>query len=354
MPTRRDIIQDFINALTKLDGFDYSTEQMWDFCHRAVKEKKMRKISVKKDTDTDASSSKKKKVSGYNLFFSNFQKTNTPPEDVENKKKWRSNSCSEAWNVADKELWEKKANELNELNGFISIPKAPKIPKAKPPTKEELKKTYYSQLSLWQYLTSQIENAIDSDIKLSKEKERDQQFPDGEPVQPEAIKPKQKSSSPKSQASNTPKSSNSEDNDTLLLAQMEELQLSEKSQNENSDNDDSDNDDSDNSDSDNDDGNDDDDDDDDEESDNEDFDHDLDNSDKEQIEWLKTLEWKNNVSSHFRGYIMFKHRDVFGPDKHDDKYFKKVQKTYEEQYKYKDDKTNKKWRNFLKNKVSLF
>ena len=172
MPTRRDIIQDFINALTQLDDFNYSTEQMWDFCHKAVKEKKMRKISVKKDTDTDASSSKKKKVSGYNLFFSNFQKTNIPPDGTDNKKKWRTNSCSEAWNVADKELWEKKANEQNELNGFISIPKAPKIPKAKPPTKEELKKTYYSQLSLWQYLTSQIENAIDFLIDSQKSENR--------------------------------------------------------------------------------------------------------------------------------------------------------------------------------------
>ena len=130
---RTNHITELFEALPKVEGFNYSTEELWEFFNKACKDKNIniRKLSEKKGNKKDADKPPKK-LTGYNMFTSQKGKT------MEEK--------SAGWNAlseAEKKEWKDRADEKNKENGFE--------PKQKPLTYKEQHEQWSERLTKWAF-----------------------------------------------------------------------------------------------------------------------------------------------------------------------------------------------------------
>ena len=128
---RTNHITELFEALPKVEGFNYSTEELWEFFNKACKDKNIniRKLSEKKGNKKDADKPPKK-LTGYNMFTSQKGKT------MEEK--------SAGWNAlseAEKKEWKDRADEKNKENGFE--------PKQKPLTYKEQQEQWTQRHEQW-------------------------------------------------------------------------------------------------------------------------------------------------------------------------------------------------------------
>ena len=272
---RRTIITELFKAFDKNEEFQYNEDQLWTFFNSCVEDKSisLKKLSKERESpgNDGSGATKTKGKTGYQHFLSEF-KDEIP--DGEKKRPFKT----AAWkSLSDDEraVWNEKVKQLNELD--LSIQK-------KSNSSSDVSNTNDARLHKWK-----------EDMKLWSTQDPSTRGP--EPI----MIPK---SSPKSSNQSSPKSPNESSNQSspMSITQKEQDRLNEllKEEAEDSDSD---------SDSDT-----------DSKSDDEDdtaaIDEDI---TAERMEWLKTYienkEWKVNVSSHFKAWLMYTDTDHFGPDK---------------------------------------
>ena len=298
--TRATHIEELFDALPLVEGFKYSTEQLWEFFEAAVKDKdiKLRKLTRKKDGSNAPKAPRS--VSAYNCFMKHFNKEMAPkpPEDCPDKKKFIMGALKSAWNEvkanpSELKKWEDEALSVNTANG---------IQKKVVPVK---KPSYSAQLKSWNSYCDKIMNAESAEEILSIKALQKEEFPDGKPVKP----PSKKNTPQVSDTEESPKANPSIDEiaEKMELLQVQQTQdmideaIADKLKQMNEDDDsDSDSDDSDDPD-------------DDEEDDEEDEEDAL-VGDAAQVKWLKTLGFKSNIKADFKAWIMCNQCDVYGPD----------------------------------------
>ena len=253
---RRTVITELFEAFAKNDDFDYNVEQLWELFDSCVQKKYIKKLSKERDGKQagEGSGVKTRGKTGYQHFLSEFSEA--IPEGM--KKREYKGAAWNALSADEKEEWNQKAAKLNEQNGFH------KKPSIKTSVQENEK--YEEQLLEWSNADPDTRGPMPSRPGSAKS------TPDSSPPE-----------SPKENSSN----SNDSDSDSDEEDIVKKLQQMKMEQN--------------NSDSDS------------------DSDEDDDEPDDERIEWLKTAGpeggWKQNVSSHFKAWVMFTNPDIFGPDK---------------------------------------
>ena len=135
---RTTYITELFEALPNVKGFNYSTEQLWEFFNEACKDKNinLRKLSEKKGDKNDAESGPKR-ITGYNLFVQEFKEEKPDGVDFMTHKSaaWKALSVEERTKFTD------RATEKNKSNGYE--------PKAKRVSYEQQLDEFYDKLDQW-------------------------------------------------------------------------------------------------------------------------------------------------------------------------------------------------------------
>ncbi len=301
--TRTDHITELFEALGALEECEYSTQELWDFLDQAVSEKKLRKLSKKKDEST-SDSKKKRSKTGYQHFLGSWDEKEYPIPQGENKRTFKGLAWS---NLTDeqREDWNQKARLLSGSD-------------------EKPLDVYQDELTKWQLALSQWADA------------------DPETRGPQPIAPSKQS--PPVSGSTSPTTSPTDgmspatsppSSPTQLSKALEQLQIS-------SDNDS------------------------DEDDENEDEDEDEDDDDdnagskrQERLRWLKAsgqdgkgLPWKANKAGNFKAYVMFSTPDEYGPGLKNEikgEELKLLKETFNFKVENETNETGTLWYNFVKN-----
>ena len=176
---REDHITDLFKALPEVEGFEYTTEELFKFFDRAVRDKKITlrafSKSKKNKDDDDAVEKQPTRLSGYNLFTKEFK--HNQDIDVTPMVQW-----TEAWKIeknipGKKEEWDKKAEALNTANGIQK--------KSKPAESyKSLIKNYTKRERLYTDKYIELSQMNDPALKAKWESEMETLFPEGRPIEP--------------------------------------------------------------------------------------------------------------------------------------------------------------------------
>lgn len=287
---RRTIITELFEAFAKNknDDFDYSVDQLWELFNDCVEKKFIKKLSKEREGKQDGVNSgpKSRGKSGYQHFLSEF--SDPIPEGM--KKREFKGAAWAKLTQEEKEEWNQKAAEVNEAAGIHKKPAPIK-------TSQEDNDKYEELLMEW--------SSKDPDTRGPM------------PSRPSSQKSSPASSQKSSPASSPPTSpkENSTENSNADDDSSDDEELADKLANLDIEND--------------------------SDSDSEDDD---DNADNERIEWLKHLwsenGWKKNSAAHFKAWIYFTNKDIYGPNKDNNMsntQFNEFKKTHDYASRSKDE-----------------
>ena len=327
---RRTIITELFKAFDKLEEFEYSEDQLWDFFNACVQDKniKLKKLSKERDSPANDGSgaTKTKGKTGYQHFLSEFK-----GEIPEGMKKREFKTIE--WNALSEEErneWKQKAKEINALDESIQKKSPSSVSSSGVSTKEERLAKWKEDMMEWNKKDPESRGPPPVMIPKPSPEPSPKPSPKSSPESSNQSSPKSSNeNSPKSSNENSPKSSPEASNENSPVNTEEEHKL-------NADIDDMMGSDA---------------------SDNEDDEESASDSEGEEegrMEWLKDYisnsnkEWKINKSSHFKAWVLFKNPDQFGPDKDNDIPSKRFGE-FKQQYDYatlKDD-SSAPWHEFL-------
>tara|TARA_Y100000746_G_scaffold166982_1_gene144345 strand:+ start:252 stop:1139 length:888 start_codon:yes stop_codon:yes gene_type:complete len=285
---RRTIITEVFEAIAKNDEFDYEVEFLWELFNSCVEKKLVKKLSKEREGKQDGvhSGTKSRGKSGYQHFLSEFS---DPIPDGMKKREFKGAAWAKL-SQEEKDEWKQKADEVNEKNGIHKKPPSIK-------TSQEENDKYEQLLMEWSSKDPGTRGPMPSRPSSQK----------SSPASSPPVSPKENTTE-NSAGDTDPESSDDED----LAERLDQLQMDDDT----------------------------------------DSDSDEDDADNERIEWLK-MYWseqglKKNSSAHFKAWIMFINKDIFGPNKDNtmsQAQFADFKKTHDYSSKSKDEGAH--WFEFL-------
>ncbi len=293
---RRTIITEVFEAFAKNDDFDYDVNQLWELFESCVDKKLLKKLSKERGGKQVGTHSgvKSRGKSGYQHFLSEFS---DPIPDGMKKREFKGAAWAKL-SKEEKEEWNKKAAEVNEKNGIHKKPSSII-------TSDEDNEKFEEEMIKWS----------ESDPETRGPMPTRPNSPKSSPASLPSVSPKENTTE------NSTGDSDSEASDDEDLAERLEEMMKKDSDNES-------------------------------DCDEEPDDSDEEPDDGERIVWLKDY-WtssglKKNSSAHFKAWIIFTNKDIFGPNKDNTMstaQFSEFKKTHDYGSRSKDE--NAPWFNFL-------
>lgn len=312
---RRTIITELFQALAKNDEFDYTEEQLWDLFESCVNKKLIKKLSKERESKQDGvhSEIKSRGSSGYQYFLSNFPEP--VPEGM--KKREFKGAAWRALSKEEQEEWKQKAEKFNEMNGIQKKTSSMKDSQESIDEYEQLMEEWANKDPITRGPKPDRPNSQKSSPATSQKSSPTSSPPESPKEKPCLDSDNSPPDSPKEKPC---QDSDSSDEDEYEDQERELLQ-----------------DDCNNSDNDND----------------SDSDSDEEGSDEKRKEWLKklwpTLGYGSGGPGCFKAWIMFRNRDIFGPNK-DNTISNSQLNNFKNKYDYEKLKKDKDapWFDFIK------